>query len=72
MISWNQTSKIKANYFNSFVASKSTTSVNSSTIPNWAKHVSTPRLYSFYFTDEVILKIVTTLNINKTHEHDDI
>ena len=64
--------KTKANYFNSFFASKCTPLINNSTLPNSLQYVSTARLSSFSFNEEVILKIINALNINKAHGHDDI
>ena len=64
--------KIKANYFNSFFASKCTPLINNSTIPNSLNYVSSARLSSFCVNEEVILKIINALNINKAHGHDDI
>ena len=64
--------KIKANYFNSFFASKYTPLINNSTIPNSLKYVSTARLSSFCVNEEVVLEIINALNISKAHGHDDI
>ena len=64
--------KIKANYFNSFFASKCTPLSNNSTIPNSLSYVSTARLSSFFFQWRSHIKIVNALNINKAHGHDDI
>ena len=64
--------KIKANYFNSFFASKCTPLNNNSTVPNSLNYASTAGLPSFCFSEEVILKIINALHINKTHGHDDI
>ena len=61
--------KIKANYFNSFFASKSTPLVNSSATPNWPQYVSTARLSWFCFNEEFISKIINDLNTNKAHGH---
>ena len=64
--------KIKANYFNSFFASKCTPLINNSTIPNSLNYVSSARLSSFCVNEEVILNIINALNINKAHGHGDI
>ena len=56
--------KIKANYFNSFFASKCTPLINNSTVSNSIQYVSTARRSSFSFNEEVILKIISALNIN--------
>ena len=62
--------EIKANYFNSFLASKCAPLINNSTVANSLQYVSTTRLASFSFNEEVILKITNDLNINKAHGHD--
>ena len=64
--------KTKANYFNSFFASKCTPLINNSVLPNSIQDVSAARLSSFSFDEEVILKIINALNINKARGHDDI
>ena len=64
--------KIKANYFNSFFASKCTPLINNSTIPNLLNYVSSARLSSFCVNEEVISKIINALNISKEHGQDDI
>ena len=46
--------------------------LNNSTVPNSLQYVPNARLSSFSFNEEVILKIINALNINKAHEHDDI
>ena len=47
-------------------------SFNNSTVPNSPQNVSTARLSLFSFIEEVILKIINALSINKAHGHDDI
>ena len=64
--------RIKANYLNSFFTSKCTPLINNSTIPNLLNYVSAARFSSFCFNEEVILKVVNALKINRAHEHDDI
>ena len=59
--------KIKANYFSSFFDSKCSPLINSSTITNSLKYVSTARFSSFCFSEKDILKIINALNINKAH-----
>ena len=56
--------KIKANYFNSFLASKCTPLINNSTASNSIQYVSTAWRSSFSFNEEVLLKIINALNIN--------
>ena len=70
-IIWNQTWKWKLTSL-SFLASKCTTLINSSTIHNSLNYVSTARLSSFCFNEKVILKIVNALNHNKAHGDDSI
>ena len=42
------------------------------TIPNLLNYVSKDRLSSFFFNEEVILKIINAFNINKAHGYHDI
>ena len=64
--------KIKTNYFNSFFASRCTPLINNSTVLDSLNYALTARIFSFCFNEEVILKIISALNINKAHGHDDI
>ena len=64
--------KTKANYFNSFFTSECTPFISNITLPNSVQYVSAARLSSFSFNEEVILKIINALSINKVHRHDDI
>ena len=64
--------EIKANYFNSFFASKCISLINNSTAPKSLQYVSFTRLSLFSFNQEVILKIIYALNINKAHGHNDL
>ena len=59
--------EIKAKYFNSFFASKCISLINNSTVPKSLQYVSFTRLSSFSLNEEVILKIIYALNINKAH-----
>ena len=45
--------------------------INNSTLPNSLQYVSNAQLSSFSFNEEVMLKIINALNINKAHGHDD-
>ena len=45
--------------------------MNNSTLPNSLQYVSNAQLSSFSFNEEVMLKIINALNINKAHGHDD-
>ena len=64
--------EIKANYFNSFFASKCISLINNSTVPKSLQYVSFTRLSLFSFNQEVILKIIYALIINKAHGHNDL
>ena len=64
--------KTKANYFNSFFASKCTPLINNSVLSNSLQSVSATMLSSFSFNEEVILKIINALKINKAHGHDHV
>ena len=61
--------KVKANYFNSFLASKSILLVRGSHEPNMFQMPGFP---NFFFNDRVILKMVNAVNINKAHGQDAI
>ena len=62
----------KANYFNKFFASKCTPLSNSSSLPSSLYLETEARLTSITFSDNDILKIIRSLDINKAHGHDDI
>ena len=65
--------KLKANYFNKFVASKCTPMNNdSSYLPSSFEFYSRFRLSFLNIIEYNILKIVRALNINKAHGHDEI
>ena len=64
--------KTKANYFNHFFASKCALLIKNSTLSNSLQYVSAARFSSLSFNEEVILKIINALNINKVYGHDDI
>ena len=61
--------EVKANNFNSFLASKCASLISNSTVANSLQYVCTARLSSFSFNEEVIVKITKDLNINKAHGH---
>ena len=60
---------IKDYYFNSLFASKCTPLINNSTVPNSIQYVSTA---TFSFNEEVILKFINVLSINRAHGIHDI
>ena len=55
-----------------FFASQCTPLVNDSKLPDKITYNSAARLTSIKFGNNDILKIITSLNINKAHGHDDI
>ena len=55
-----------------FFADKCTPIQNNSVIPNFIECESMNRLTSITFNDEIILKIIRVLDVNKAHDHDDI
>ena len=62
----------KANYFNKFLASKCSPLSNSSSLPSSLDSETKARLISINFSDNDILKIIRSLDINKAYGHDDI
>ena len=62
----------KANHFSALFASKCTPIQNNSTLPVVTTRVTNASLSSTLFNDQDILKIIHSLNINKTHGYDDI
>ena len=64
--------KRKADHFNNFFASKCTPLKNDGGLPTLLEHESETRFSKVTFTDDQILKIIRTLDINKTHGHDEI
>ena len=62
----------KANYFNMLFASKCTPLSNCSSLPSSLDLETEARLTSINFSDNDILKIIRSLDINKAHGHDDI
>ena len=62
----------KTNYFNKFFASKCTPLSNRSSLPSSLDLETEARLTSISLLGNDILKIIRSLDINKTHGHDDI
>ena len=62
----------KANYFNMFFACKCTTLSNSSSLTISRDLETETRLISIIFSNNDILKIIGSLDINKAHGHDDV
>ena len=65
--------KALINYFNNkFFASKCTPLSDTSSLPSSLDLETETRLISINFSDNDILKIIRSLDINKAHGHDDI
>ena len=64
--------KMKANHFNSFLASQCTTLDNNSTIPEIQTYLTDSKLSSLQFEDKDIIKIIRSLDTSKPHGYDDI
>ena len=64
--------KEKARLFNEFFASKCTPVANDTSLLSLLNLNLTCNLSVINFTDDDILKIIRSLNINKPHGHDDI
>ena len=62
----------KANIFNTFFADQCTPLKNNSMLPTNQLFVTQARLGSLDFNEGQFRKIISTLNINKAHGHDDI
>ena len=62
----------KANYFNKAFAFKCIPLSNSSSLPSSLGLETDARLTSINFSDNDILNIIRSLDINKAHGHDDI
>ena len=64
--------KTKANFFNNFFAEQCTPLKEKNVLPIHQKSLTQSRLVSSDFDEDEILNIIRTLNIHKTHGHDDI
>ena len=64
--------KKKANHFHSFFASHCTSLSNNSKEPSTQTHITDSKLSSLQFEDKDIIKVIRPLDINITHERDDI
>ena len=64
--------KIKANYYNNLFASQCSPLLNNSKLSGKITYNSAARLTSIKFGNNDILKIIRSLNVNKTHGHDGI
>ena len=64
--------KMKANHFNSFLASHCTPLNNNSEVSGSQTYITDSEFSSLQFEDEDIIKTIRSLNINKAHGHDDI
>ena len=63
---------LKTNYYNKFFASKCAPLSNRSSLPSSLDLETEARLTSISLLGNDILKIIRSLDINKTHGHDDI
>ena len=63
---------MKLNHFNSFFASHCTPLSNNSKVPGSQTYITDSKLFSLQFEDKDIIKIITSLDINKAHVHDEI
>ena len=64
--------KMKANHFNSFIASQSTPSNNNSKVPGSQTYITGSNLSSLQFEDKDITEIIRSLDTNKVYGDDDI
>ena len=62
----------KPNLVNDFFASQCIPISNNSVLPSRKSFKTTKRLYKLNIKEDDILKIITKLNVNKAHVHDDI
>ena len=64
--------KEKANLFNKYFSSQCNPLANDSKIPENHIYITETKVSSCDIEDEVIYKIIKTLDINKTHGHDEV
>ena len=64
--------KEKANLFNKYFSSQCNPLANDSKIPENHIYIRETKVSSCDIEDEVIYKIIKTLDINKTHGHDEV
>ena len=64
--------KEKANLFNKYFSSQCNPLANDSKIPENHIYITETKVSSCDIADEVIYKIIKTLDINKTHGHDEV
>ena len=72
MINWELTLNRKPIILMCFLASKCTPLINQSVLTDSVEYISTARLSSINFNIANILKTIKSLNVNKSHGHDDI
>ena len=63
--------KLKASFFSKYFADKCIPILNDTVIPNFIECESMKRLSSIVFNDEIILKIIRILDLNKARSRDD-
>ena len=64
--------KAKANIFNVFSSKQCTPLVNGSKQPENQVYLTNSRINSVAFSDDLVIKIIRNLNVNKADGHDDI
>ena len=64
--------KVKANIFNDFFSKQCTPLANGSKLPENQVYLTNSRINSVPFSDDLVINIIRNLNVNKTHDHDDI
>ena len=64
--------KSKVNLFNEFFASECTSSENSNFISNNQAYTTDTKIKSIKFNDDDFIKTIRNLDMNETHDHDDI
>ena len=64
--------KAKANIFNDFFSKQCIPLANGSKLPESQVYLTNSRINSVPFSDDLLMKIIRNLNVNKAHGHDDI
>ena len=64
--------KVEANIFNDFFSKEYTPLANGSKLPENQVFLTNSRINSVPFSDDLVIYIIRSLNVNKAHGHDDI
>ena len=64
--------KVKANIFNDFFSKHCTPLANGSKLPENQVYLTNWRINSIPFSDNLVIKIIRNLNVNKVHVHGNI